>query len=135
MMTLDYAGQAPVSTDDAERIAALTRKGWKVRPDPTPEQIAADAEAAQASAESARIAAIWQAAHDYEVAQVSGSAIGLLAMGVMAGKPKCIEVQAWIKSIWTLYYTRKATGSTDSDYSGCGQIPRSVPELMEELGL
>jgi len=88
-----------------------------------------------AAADGRRIAALWQAAHDYEVAQVSGSAIGLLAMGVMAGKPKCIAVQAWIKSIWALYYTRKATGSTDSDYSGCGQIPHSVPELMDELGL
>ena len=41
MTTLDFDGQAPVTTDDAERIATLVRKGWTVRPDPTPEQIAA----------------------------------------------------------------------------------------------
>lgn len=42
MTTLDYPDQAPVSTDDAERIATLTRKGWTVRPDPTPEEVAAN---------------------------------------------------------------------------------------------
>jgi hypothetical protein len=85
--------------------------------------------------EQQRIDRLWQAAHDYEFAQVSGSAIGLLAMGVMQGKPKCTAVQDWIKSIWTEYYTRKANGSTDYDYSFAGPVPYSVPELMAELGL
>lgn len=31
--TLDYPGQAPVTTDDAERVDTLIRKGWTVRPD------------------------------------------------------------------------------------------------------
>lgn len=92
-------------------------------------------EANAAAREQARIAEIWQAAHDYEFQQISGSAIGLLAMGVMMGKPKCVAVQNWIKSIWALYYTRKATGSSDTDYSSCGAIPHSVPELMVELGV
>ena len=85
--------------------------------------------------EQQRIDALWQAAHDYEFAQVSGSAIGLLAMGVMQNKVKCIAVQDWIKGIWTEYYTRKANGSTDYDYSFAGPVPYSVPELMAELGL
>lgn len=34
MTILDYPGQPPRSTDDAEIIATLTRKGWTVRPDP-----------------------------------------------------------------------------------------------------
>jgi len=85
--------------------------------------------------ENQRIASLWQAAHDYEYAEVSGSAVGLLAMGVMQSKPKCIAVQNWIKSIWTEYYTRKANGSTINDYSGCGLCPYSVPELMAELGV
>jgi len=34
MTTLDYPGQPPRVTDDAEIIATLTRKGWAVRPDP-----------------------------------------------------------------------------------------------------
>lgn len=33
MTTLDYPGQPPRVTDDAEIIATLTRKGWTVRPD------------------------------------------------------------------------------------------------------
>lgn len=85
--------------------------------------------------EAARIQSLWQAAHDYEYSQVSGSAIGLLAIGVMQGFPKCLAVQAWIKSIWTIYYTRKAGTSTDTDYSSAGLVPHSVPELMVELGI
>jgi hypothetical protein len=33
MTTLDFQSQTPVTTDDAERIATLVRKGWTVRPD------------------------------------------------------------------------------------------------------
>ena len=33
-MIYDYPNQAPVSTDDPERIANLLRKGWTLRPDP-----------------------------------------------------------------------------------------------------
>lgn len=36
MTTLDYPGQPPRVTDDAEIIATLTRKNWTVRPDPPP---------------------------------------------------------------------------------------------------
>lgn len=85
--------------------------------------------------EAQRVDSLWQAAHNYEYAQVSGSAVGILAMGVMQGKPKCIAVQNWIKAVWAEYYLRKATGSTDYDYSFIGPVPHSVPELMEELGL
>lgn len=96
-----------------------------------PEVVAANLE----QAEAARQSALWQSAHDYEFQQVSGSAIGLLAMGVMMGKPKCAAVQNWIKGIWTVYYTRKATGSHDTDFSVAGSIPHTVPELMQELGV
>lgn len=34
MTTLDYPGQPPRVTDDAEIVATLTRKGWTVRADP-----------------------------------------------------------------------------------------------------
>jgi len=33
MTILDYAGQPSVETDDKERIATLTRKGWVARPE------------------------------------------------------------------------------------------------------
>lgn len=85
-------------------------------------------------ANEARVASLWKAAHEHEFSQISGSAIGLLTMGVLQGLPKCLAVQYWIKSIWDIYYTRKANGSTDSDYSSVGECPHSVPELMQELG-
>lgn len=88
-----------------------------------------------ATIEAARIASLWQAAHDYEYAQVSGSAIGLLAIGVLQSLPKCLAVQNWIKGIWTEYYTRKAGTSEDTNFSIAGECPHSVPELMIELGL
>ena len=33
MTILDFEDQPPVSTDDAERISTLVRKGWTARPD------------------------------------------------------------------------------------------------------
>jgi hypothetical protein len=77
---------------------------------------------------------LWRAAHDYEFAQISGSAIGLLAIGVLQGKPKCIAVQNWIRGIWTEYYLRKSSGSSDFDFTIAGVCPYTVPELMVELG-
>lgn len=85
--------------------------------------------------EAARVAALWQSAHDYEYKEISGSAVGLLAMGVLQGKPKCAAVQSWIQSIWDEYYTRRAGTSIDTDYSVCGTIPHTIPELMAELSV
>ena len=87
----------------------------------------------EAKAETSRIESLWQAAHDKEYAAISGSAIGMLALGVLQSKPKCLAVQAWIASIWTEYYNRKSSGSTDTDYSFAGDMPHSVPELMAEV--
>ena len=87
-----------------------------------------------ATKDAGRIAALWQAAHDIEYDAISGSAVGLLTMGVMQGKPKCVAVQAWIKDLWALYYQRKFGGSSDTDFSPVGGCPHTVPELMEELG-
>lgn len=84
---------------------------------------------------------LWQAAHDYEYVQISGSAIGLITLGLIQGKPKCAAVQAWIRSIWTLYYMRKAAVTTAPpldvvfDFTSVGPCPYSVPELMAELGM
>ncbi len=86
------------------------------------------------------VAVLWQAAHDYEYAEISGSAVGLLTMGVSQGKPMCLSVMAWIQSIWLLYYSRKpfVTHEWDAsllDFASCGPCPHSVPELLSELGL
>lgn len=88
-----------------------------------------------AAAEIARITTLWQAAHDLEYAAISGSAIGLITLGVIQAKPKCLAVQGWIKTIWTEYYTRKANGSVSTDFSLIEVCPYSVPELMVELGM
>lgn len=122
-------------TQQAVELAPVQVEGvwtqqWSVTSLPT-EQAAVNV----AQAEAVRIQALWQAAHDYEYAQVSGSAIGMLAIGVMQALPKCLAVQAWIKSIWTIYYTRKAGTSSDTNYSSAGAVPHSVPELMAELGI
>lgn len=89
----------------------------------------------EAKAEATRIESLWNAAHALEYANINGSAVGLVAMGILQSLPKCLAVQAWITSIWDLYYTRKANGSTDTDYSSCGDMPYSIPELMMELGV
>lgn len=82
---------------------------------------------------------LWKAANDFQSGQISGAAIGLLTIGVLAQKPKCTAVQAWIKSVWVEYYTRKAGVSLQNnvnlDFSICGNIPYSVPELMEEVSI
>jgi hypothetical protein len=99
------------------------------------EQMQADEMERRPDPEAKRIASLWQAAHDLEYNAISGSAIGLITMGVMTGKPKCLAVQGWIKDLWTEYYTRKATASSDCDFTVIGPCPHSVPELMAELGV
>ncbi len=100
------------------------------------EQMQADEMAMRPDPEAQRIARLWQAAHDLEYAAISGSAIGLITMGVLQGKPKCLAVQGWIKSIWETYYVRKAGTSTDCDFAiVAGACPHSVPELIVELGV
>ena len=86
-----------------------------------------------AAIEAQRIASLWQAAYNYEFAQISGMAVGVLTIGVLQQKPKALAISAWSKSIWDAYYTRKTSGSTDTDYSFAGPMPHSVPELMTEV--
>lgn len=116
----DFVGAPPVLAAAKGLTWALENPPAVVIPPESPEQV---------------IARLWQAAHDYEYAQVSGSAIGLLAIGVMQSLPKCVAVQNWIKSIWTLYYARKAALTADYDFSIVSPCPHTVPELMVELGL
>ena len=92
-----------------------------------PEQVAAK--------EAARVESLWQAAHDYEYAQINGSAVGMLTAGVLQGLPKCVAVKGWLLSIWKIYYERKASGSYNIDYSSCGNMPYTIPELIDETNL
>lgn len=103
---------------------------WEVFPLPAEESAAN-----RTNAERSRIASLWQAAHDVEYAAISGSAIGLITIGILQGKPKCMAVQAWIQALWAEYYRRKASASADTGFSAFANCPHSVPELMQELGL
>ena len=69
-----------------------------------PEVSDADFNAALAEVKASNTQALWEAAHNYEFAQISGSATGLLTLGVLQSKPKSLAIMAWIQSIWNLYY-------------------------------
>jgi hypothetical protein len=89
----------------------------------------------EAAKEAQRIEALWQAATKYEQQAISGSAVGLITLGVIQQLPKATAVQNWIKSIWSEYYARKASAVSDTDFSVVGVCPHTVPELMNELGV
>lgn len=103
------------------------------RPVPTytPEQ--------QAQRLAANQEALWQAAHAYEQSYISGVGLSILALGVLQGKSKALQVSAWSQALWTEYYARKATVTADSpasgDFSTVGPMPYSVPELAAESGV
>ena len=122
--SFDEAGptQAWLESNNCE---LYTPPAYSISPEMRLEQIAAS--------EAQRIENLWQQAHEYEYSAISGSAIGLITLGIMQSKPKCIAVQNWIKSIWTLYYTKKADATVGVDFSSCGPCPHSVPELIQEL--
>lgn len=96
----------------------------------------ADVEAARMRAD---VADLWACADAYQSGYISGVAVGLLMMGVMRGMPKALAVQAWSAAVWDAYYTRKAAvlagAQADLDFTCCGPMPHSVPELREEMGL
>ena len=81
---------------------------------------------------------LWSSAHDHEYKCINGSAIGMLSLGVLLRKPKSLAVSAWIQSIWNLYYSRKPLVTVVEDlslydFSQCGPMPYSVPEIMQEV--
>jgi len=89
-----------------------------------------------ATADAQRIASLWQAAHDYEYAEISGSAVALLSAGFLQSKPKAIAIAMWCDSIWNGvngFYARRDSGSTDTDFSNVGPIPFTIPELSAEV--
>lgn len=110
---------------------------WVVR-DKTAEELQADKDKDAARLDS-KLDALWSAADAYQSSYISSVAVGLLTIGVMQQLPKALAVMAWSSSIWDAYYTRKATVTLDSvddhDFTVCGPMPHTVPELRTELGL
>ena len=99
----------------------------------------AQIDAANAQIVSDTINSLWQAAHDWEYQYINGVAIGLLALGVAKASPISMAIAAWDAGIWNLYYSRKAnvtinSDSTILDFSSCGPMPYTIPELRTELG-
>jgi hypothetical protein len=93
---------------------------------------------ATAFLQAQNLQALWQSATDHQEAQISGAAYGLVTLGVMQQKPRALAVMGWINAVWALYYARKplVTHEWDSvlmDFSGCGPMPCSVPELKAEV--
>lgn len=81
--------------------------------------------------------ALWQAATRYQESFISGAAIGLVTAGFLQNKPKSIAVMAWINNIWNNhYYVQKPLVNenyTGYDFSVCGPIPYTVPEINAEV--
>lgn len=59
------------------------------------------------------------------------------AVAKIAGVPvatKASACLAWLDTLWGDYYVRKATGSTDYNFSAHGGCPHSFLEVREEAG-
>lgn len=98
----------------------------------------AEFEAGIAAMKASNLEALWQKATDYQSGFISDAAFGLVTKGSIKGLPKSLAVEAWINSIWSLYYERKplVTHEWDAtlyDFSTLGPMPHSVPALMEEV--
>ena len=105
----------------------------------TPEEVQANQDAkavSDAKLIADKVSALWSAADKYTSDYISGVAIGILTIGVIQGKPKCLAVTSWSGSIWAEYYARKVLVTASSidnlDFSIFGPIPHSVPELQAE---
>ena len=87
---------------------------------------------------ASKVDRLWSAADRYVTGSISGVAIGILAIGVMQGKPKALAISAWSGGVWADYYQRKAAvlagEDVDTDFGKHGPIPHSVPELQQEVG-
>ena len=95
---------------------------------------------AQDQAEVAgKIESLWIAADAYVSGYISGVAVGILTIGTIQQKQKCLAVSTWSNAVWADYYVRKAAVQPgvdiDTDYSSHGPMPYTVPELQQEVGM
>jgi len=121
--------QKVVETPPVKNEFGIWRQQWQVV-----SLIGVELTDRQSALELKRIETLWRSATATESAVISGSAIGLLTIGLLQNKPKCLAMQMWIHVLWTEYYTRKGSGSSNFDFTAFGTAPHSVPELMQELG-
>jgi len=88
-------------------------------------------------AQANNLAALWQAAHDYETTRINGSSALALSAGTLKGLPKSLAVHIWQQSIWTLYNSRTASVTyiydpALYDFSSCGELPYTTQALAAE---
>jgi len=89
--------------------------------------------------EEARLEALYQSAMKQQAKTCDSNFYGLLtaiaALSQGTGQPvpekaaACIE---WLESLWSDYHSRKATGSTDYDFSAYGRCPFTFLEVRAE---
>jgi hypothetical protein len=87
---------------------------------------------------AANVNELWQTATNYQNTWISDAAFSLVAIGVMQKGPISTAIYDWINSIWTLYYTNKTQitytyNASLLDFSSCGPMPYSVPQLEAEV--
>lgn len=92
-----------------------------------------------ATNDDARLDALYHAAMKQQSQTCDSNFYGLLtaiaALSQGTGQPvpekaaACIE---WLESLWSDYHSRKATGSTDYDFSAYGRCPFTFLEVRAE---
>lgn len=126
----------PPEFDPETETCVFKNNSWTVvyKPEPEPEPEPTDYTARN-------MQQLWQAATNYEQEYISGSALGLLTIGVMAGSEIAKAIQFWLNTLWTgHYYPRKAEITGDApisqemlDFTLIGPMPYSIPELSKEV--
>ena len=129
----------PPTFDPSKQTCRYTTNKWELA------DIVIDAPAPSSSVDyrAQNEMQLWKAATIYEQTYISGSALGTLTIGVLQGKPKSLEIKAWISNLWmNHYYPRKTMITGDApiaadqlDFTLVGPMPYSVPELMEEVSV
>ena len=89
-----------------------------------------------------KIERLWQAATDYELKFISGSAPTKMLQLALQGNEKAAAIGVWIEQLWGTYYARRdqvtAAHSKEiidlinEDFSSLGEIPFSVKETIFE---
>lgn len=142
MTTLDFPGQPPVTTNSAEQIATLARKGWTIRPaPPTPGPLQAVrwdgwqwlVEMVDPAQEKARVGAMVQAWID---GVCSGgtpyfrdifSARGYVGDPNPAYHARAVLLRDWSSSVWTYL------DGVAADVLAGNRLPPTDAQLMAEL--
>lgn len=106
-----------------------------VRPTPPPPYVPSQAEIEQMI--KTNVDKLWKEATEYQESFISGAALSLLTLGVLQSKPKSLAIMGWIQDIWNNHYYVQKPLVTENyvayDFTVCGEMPYSVPELSAEV--